>query len=207
MVLIEMKMMIVSASSSFLKRACWCNCSEILLCRSHVGIRNVPLDVCYDDTKHYQVPSENQGRCKVHKKKLLGHCIKCRVNLNDIRFFYKKPFFSIQPRCCLNFSWIELQILFSCCLVHISIIILRRFSYLLYFCPCLMSRSKSIYIISIWSIYRWNIKYIFIFIFIFIMTDHVILWIRTNLFFRLFFRICPIISRWQRGWRIRIIFK
>ena len=25
---------------------------------SHLGIRNIPSDVCYDDTKHYQVQSE-----------------------------------------------------------------------------------------------------------------------------------------------------
>ena len=37
------------------------------LSSSHVGIRNVPSDVCYDDTKHYQVLSEKQGRCKVCK--------------------------------------------------------------------------------------------------------------------------------------------
>ena len=30
---------------------------------SHAGIRNIPADVCYDDTKPYQVPSEKQGRC------------------------------------------------------------------------------------------------------------------------------------------------
>ena len=35
---------------------------------NHVGIRNVPSDVCYNDTKHYQVPYEKQGRCKVYKK-------------------------------------------------------------------------------------------------------------------------------------------
>ena len=28
------------------------------LSSSHLGIRNIPLDVCYDDTKHYQVQSE-----------------------------------------------------------------------------------------------------------------------------------------------------
>ena len=27
---------------------------------SHVGIRNVPSDICYDDTKHYQVLSEKK---------------------------------------------------------------------------------------------------------------------------------------------------
>ena len=30
------------------------------LSSSHVGIRNIPSDVCYDDTKHYQVQSEHR---------------------------------------------------------------------------------------------------------------------------------------------------
>ena len=30
------------------------------LSSSHVGIRNIPLDVCYGDTKHYQVQSEHR---------------------------------------------------------------------------------------------------------------------------------------------------
>ena len=30
------------------------------LSSSHLGIRNIPLDVCYDDTKHYQVLSEHR---------------------------------------------------------------------------------------------------------------------------------------------------
>ena len=37
---------------------------------SHIGIRNVPSDVCYDDKKYYQVPLEKHGRCKVYKKTL-----------------------------------------------------------------------------------------------------------------------------------------
>ena len=34
------------------------------------------------------------------------------------RFFYKQRFFSTQPQCCSSFSWIELQILLTCCLVY-----------------------------------------------------------------------------------------
>ena len=30
------------------------------LSSSHLGIRNIPSDVCYDDTKHYQVQSEHR---------------------------------------------------------------------------------------------------------------------------------------------------
>ena len=49
--------------------------------------------------------------------------------------FYKQHFFSTQ--CCLTFSWIELQMLLRCCLVHIHITILRHVLYLSYLCPCL----------------------------------------------------------------------
>ena len=41
---------------------------EDRLSSGHVGIRNIPSDVCYDDTKHYQAQSEKQGRRKVCKK-------------------------------------------------------------------------------------------------------------------------------------------
>ena len=30
------------------------------LCSSHLEIRNIPSDVCYDDTSHYQVQSEHK---------------------------------------------------------------------------------------------------------------------------------------------------
>ena len=30
------------------------------LFKSHLGIRNIPSDVCYDDTKHYQVQFEHR---------------------------------------------------------------------------------------------------------------------------------------------------
>ena len=53
------------------------------------------------------------------------------------RFFKKQRFFSTQSQCCLTFSLIELQLLLRCCLMHISIIILRRFLYLLCLCPSL----------------------------------------------------------------------
>ena len=53
------------------------------------------------------------------------------------RFFYKQHFFTNQPQCCLLFSWIELQVLLRCCLIHMSIIMPRHFLNLLYLCPCL----------------------------------------------------------------------
>ena len=49
-------------------------------------------------------------------------------------FFCKQRFFQYD----LTFSWIELQILLRCCLLHISIIILRHFLYYLPdLCPCI----------------------------------------------------------------------
>ena len=30
------------------------------LSSNHLGIQNIPSDVCYDDTKHYQVQSEHR---------------------------------------------------------------------------------------------------------------------------------------------------
>ena len=53
------------------------------------------------------------------------------------RFFYKQCFFSIQPQCCFTFSWTKLQMLLRCCLIDITIIIVRHILYLLYLCPCL----------------------------------------------------------------------
>ena len=36
--------------------------NEGRLSSSHVGIRNIPSDVCYDDPKHYQVLQSEQRR-------------------------------------------------------------------------------------------------------------------------------------------------
>ena len=50
--------------SSFSKRCCQCNLyensKESRLSSSHEGIRNIRSDVCYDDTKYYQVQSEHR---------------------------------------------------------------------------------------------------------------------------------------------------
>ena len=43
------------ANAIFLKYS-----KEGRLSSNHSGIRNVPSDVCYDDTKHYQVQSEHR---------------------------------------------------------------------------------------------------------------------------------------------------
>ena len=43
------------------------------LLSTHVGIRNSPSDVCYDDAKHYQVQSEHRRACNPFKH------LRCRV--------------------------------------------------------------------------------------------------------------------------------
>ena len=76
------------------------------------------------------------------------------------------------------------------CLIHISIIIVRHFLYLLYSCLCLN--------LSLFMSYLCDL--FFIFIIIFIRINHIISWI--HLFFRLFLRICPIIfgcEKWMKN--------
>ena len=48
-------------------------------------------------------------------------------------FFYKQHFFSTQPQCCLTFSWIKLQMLLQCCLIHVTIVILKHILWTLFF--------------------------------------------------------------------------
>ena len=100
--------------------------------------------------------------------------------------FYKQRVFSTQPQCWLTFSWTELQMLLRCCLIHISIIILRCFTYLRYMCLCL---HLGLFMLCL-------CESIFIFIFIFIMINCIISWMQTCLLFCLFFRIGPVIVRW-----------
>ena len=45
-------------------------------------------------------------------------------------FLYKQRFFSTQPQFCLIFLWIEFQILFRYCLMHMAIVIFRHILYL-----------------------------------------------------------------------------
>ena len=92
-------------------------------------------------------------------------------------FFYKQRLFPTQPQCCLTFSWIEPQKLLWYCLIHISIILLRHFLYLLYLCPCLD--------LGLFMSYLCNL--FFIFIFTVIMINHIISWIQTTLVLLLIF--------------------
>ena len=73
------------------------------------------------------------------------------------RFFF---FFSIQPQCCLTFSLIKSQVLLRCCLIPLSIIILRYLLYLLYLCPGLD--------LGLFMSHLCDLFFIFIFIFIII---------------------------------------
>ena len=70
----------------------------------------------------------------------------------NISFLYKERFFATQAQCCLTFSWIKLQMLLRCCLIHIPIIVMRHILYLF----LSMSRPKSIYVVSLWSIFHFQ---------------------------------------------------
>ena len=99
-----------------------------------------------------------------------------KLIFNCSLFFISNAFFQ-QPLFCLTFSWIELQMLLRCSLIHKSFMILRPL-HLQYLCSChdvglLMSRLCGLF---------------FIFIFIFIMINRTILWIQAHLFFCLYFR-------------------
>ena len=85
-------------------------------------------------------------------------------------FFSKHRFLSIQLQCCLNFSWIELQMLLRCCLIRMK----HKHHYLetlfIFTVFVTMSRPRSICIVYMW--------YFFIFIFIFIIINRIIIsWI------------------------------
>ena len=51
-----------------------------------------------------------------------------------MRFFKKQRFLSTQPQCWLTFSCIQLQMQLRCCLINITIIILRLILYSVYLC-------------------------------------------------------------------------
>ena len=108
--------------------------------------------------------------------------------------FYKQRFFSIQPQCCLTFSWIELDMLFMCCLIHKSIIVLRRFLYLLYLYPC---QDLDLFMLFLCDLF-------FIFIFISVMISPKILWIQIYMFFCLYFRTCPMIKNANKFKRAKV---
>ena len=87
--------------------------------------------------------------------------------------FYKQGFFSTQPQCCLTFSWIEFQMLLRCCLIHITIIILRHILCLVCLCPFLGLGLFMSYLCDL----------LFIFSLIFIVINHITSIKQTYLFF------------------------
>ena len=95
------------------------------------------------------------------KKRHFNICIKFS---EAQAFFYKQHYFSIQPQCCLIFSWIKLQMSLRCCLINVSIFILRHFLYFLYLCPYLDLDLFLSYLCGLF----------FIFVFILTMINHII---------------------------------
>ena len=87
--------------------------------------------------------------------------------------------------------------LFRCCLVPISIIIMRHFICFLSLCLCLDLGLFMSYLCDLF----------FFFFSIFIMINRIMSWIQTHLFFCLFFRVIPFIFGCLRGGRMWIIFK
>ena len=75
-------------------------------------------------------------------------------------FFNKQHLFSTQPQCCLTFSWIELQMLLKCCLIHKSIIILRDietpFIFILF---VFMTILRSVFVVSTWSVFHFHLHF------------------------------------------------
>ena len=66
--------------------------------------------------------------------RIWSHLLKKSL-MENLIFLY--TLFSFQPQCCITFSWIELQLLLKCCLIHITTIIRRHILYLVCLCPCL----------------------------------------------------------------------
>ena len=127
---------------------------------------------------------------KLNSTFLIYHALmlKKKYNLNHVYalFCYKQYFFTTQPQCCLIFLWVELQVLFRCCLIHINTIMQKHFLCLLYLCPCL---NLGLYMSHLCDL-------LFIFISIFIIINRIISWAETHLFFGLCFRIYPVIFGW-----------
>ena len=99
------------------------------------------------------------------------------------RFFYKQRSFSTLPQYCLTFSWFELQMLLRCYLIRIRIIIMRHYAEILFILHFFsMSRPRTMYIVSVWSIFHFHLHFHYY-------QSCIISWIQTYLFFCLYFRI------------------
>ena len=116
-----------------------------------------------------------------------------QLDHNDVKFngplsLLKYTLFSTQPQCYLTFSRIELQMLLRCCLIHISIIMLRHFLYFLYLC---LSRRRPIYVLSMWSNFHFHLNF----------------YTHTSSLAHILELLWLIVFGWKRGWRMWIIFK
>ena len=135
----------------------------------------IKLFFCQQSSKFLKI---KKFLCIFRSFTLENQDMECVFQNIHTHFFYKQRIFSTQPRCWLTFLWIKVQILFRYCLIHISIIIMRHFRYLLYLCPWLDLCPFMLHLCDLFLI----------FIFIFIMINPVISWIQTHLVFCLFFK-------------------
>ena len=109
----------------------------------------------------------------LHKYPLAAGCVLATFTWFTWLFFLYAMLFSNSVSVLLIFSWIELQMLLRCCLIHISIIIVRHFLYTLYLCSFLDLGLFMSYICDLF----------FIFFFIFITINCIISWTQTHLLF------------------------
>ena len=79
--------------------------------------------------KQLLIHDGTQNRLNMLSDQLLGEIIR---GTNEIYTFFISNAFFNSASVLLNFSWIDLQMLLRCCLIHISMIMLRQFLRLLY---------------------------------------------------------------------------
>ena len=75
-------------------------------------------------TDFFSVHTKTTSNSRRNKKWIKYTFIKIGANEHTL-FYIKNAFFSIQLQRCLTFSWIKVQMLLRCCLIHITIIIQR----------------------------------------------------------------------------------
>ena len=122
-------------------------------------------------------PFESRS-CGRGEKKLQK--IECTLFITlNTRFFISNALIS-QSQCCLTISLIELQVLFWCCLIHITITMLIHILYLVNLWPCLGLTLFMLYACDIFIIFSVT----------FIIMNHLI-----------FLKISPVTFGWSLEWR------
>ena len=108
----------------------WLWISEKAIKRSSLLIR----DICLISKYSMCLVSQKLSICRLNQVNLMKKVFQFhnKFLLRNVRFFHKQRFFPTQSHCCLTFSWIDLQMFLSCCLIYMTIIILRHI-----LCPCL----------------------------------------------------------------------